>query len=410
SNAAYCENPDGSGAYGFYWPIELNQTRPEVIHFSGWSRAEGIDGAPNSDYSLYVDIIYQDGTPLWGQNVPFSVGDHDWEQKEVVVVPEKAIRSLSCYALFRNQKGRVWFDDLLIHVMKTPEGLQSIDSLPAYILNPATAPETTTERKSEDGFAVSLHPQDGRIAGLTANGQAVPLSHAPSGFLVRDVAAGSDYYPLTQGQAKPLGLELQFTAEARRNAIYFKGTLTDLTRKPRAVSLIYAVPLEAGGWQWWDHLRESRPVQESEEYTNSVTIGTGTKGKLSRYPFACLTSDTAGMALGIDLGFPAQWRLGYSAGLKLFYIAFDFSLHPATERFPSQAPFAFVLYQADSSWGFRAAAEKYYRIFPAYFEVRSPDQGIWMPFTDVGTVQGWPDFGFKYHEGNNNLRFDDENN
>jgi hypothetical protein len=32
-----------------------------------------------------------------------------------------------------------------------------------------------------------------------------------------------------------------------------------------------------------------------------------------------------------------------------------------------------------------------------------------MPFTDVGTVQGWQDFGFRYHEGNNNIPFDDAN-
>ena len=30
-----------------------------------------------------------------------------------------------------------------------------------------------------------------------------------------------------------------------------------------------------------------------------------------------------------------------------------------------------------------------------------------MPFTDVSTVEGWEDFGFKYHEGINNIPFDD---
>jgi hypothetical protein len=30
-----------------------------------------------------------------------------------------------------------------------------------------------------------------------------------------------------------------------------------------------------------------------------------------------------------------------------------------------------------------------------------------MPFTDVSRVQGWQDFGFRYHEGNNNVPFDD---
>jgi hypothetical protein len=47
-------------------------------------------------------------------------------------------------------------------------------------------------------------------------------------------------------------------------------------------------------------------------------------------------------------------------------------------------------------------------VFPEYFAVQSREQGIWMPFTDVSTVDGWEDFGFRYHEGNNNVPFDDQ--
>jgi hypothetical protein len=46
-------------------------------------------------------------------------------------------------------------------------------------------------------------------------------------------------------------------------------------------------------------------------------------------------------------------------------------------------------------------------IFPEYFAVRSHEQGLWMPFTDVSRVEGWQDFGFRYHEGDNNVPFDD---
>lgn len=36
-----------------------------------------------------------------------------------------------------------------------------------------------------------------------------------------------------------------------------------------------------------------------------------------------------------------------------------------------------------------------------------PDQGISMPFTDISTVEGWQDFGFKFKEGDNNVPWDD---
>lgn len=36
------------------------------IRISGWSKAEGVVGSEDSDYSLYMDLAYQDGTYDWG--------------------------------------------------------------------------------------------------------------------------------------------------------------------------------------------------------------------------------------------------------------------------------------------------------------------------------------------------------
>jgi hypothetical protein len=43
-------------------------------------------------------------------------------------------------------------------------------------------------------------------------------------------------------------------------------------------------------------------------------------------------------------------------------------------------------FEFEPRWGFRAAWQKYMEVFPDHFEVRSREQGIWMPFTDVSTV------------------------
>src|SRR5262249_46804650 len=95
------------------------------------------------------------------------------------------------------------------------------------------------------------------------------------------------------------------------------------------------------------------------------------------------------------------------SGTKQFYIAFDFALVLETHRFPNSADFRFILFSFDPRWGFRAAWSKFMKIFPDYFEVRARDQGVWMPFTDISTVEGWEDFGFKFHEGDNNVAWDD---
>ena len=138
-----------------------------------------------------------------------------------------------------------------------------------------------------------------------------------------------------------------------------------------------------------------------------MNVHCGATGTQSQYPLAAIYNENAGLALGIDLNFAAQYRIVYHPGAKLFYIAYDFGLVKDTERFPSSVDFRFVMYRFGPSWGFRGAFEQYMVTFPKFFDVRSREQGIWMPFTDVSTVRGWEDFGFKYHEGNNNVPWDD---
>ena len=86
--------------------VVLNQTRPEPIVATAWSKAERVTGSRNSDYSLYLDLIYSDGSPLWGQTAPFDVGTHDWQQAKVVILPEKPVKSVSFHMLLRRHPGK----------------------------------------------------------------------------------------------------------------------------------------------------------------------------------------------------------------------------------------------------------------------------------------------------------------
>jgi Hypothetical glycosyl hydrolase family 15 len=92
--------------------VTLHQTEPRPIVASGWSKAENASGDPDGNYSVYLDILFTDGTPLFGQIAPFSTGTHDWEFEQVVVKPEKPIESLTVNVLFRYRTGTVWFDDI----------------------------------------------------------------------------------------------------------------------------------------------------------------------------------------------------------------------------------------------------------------------------------------------------------
>lgn len=406
SQALACSAPDASGWYGASQTLTLNQSEPVPIVVRGWSRAEEVSGGSDSDYSLYVDIIYRDGTPLWGQTANFSTGTHDWQLRQAVIMPQKPVRSLTVHCLFRKHSGKAWFDDVEVSELTVPSGAVMFQGVPMaksrWTNPPAINPVI---RSTSDGLSLTL--DGGRVTSLSVDGREL-ASGAPAGFLARDVAANSDVHAFANQECPELGLRLVLTAKAETNHIAIEGRVSSTSTNDRSILLLFALPAEAVGWTWHDDIRRSRSiVGGGGEYQNVTTVGCGTTGTLSVYPMACIEDGRSGLAMAIDMAQPAQYRLLYHAGTGQFLIAYDFGLVRDTVRFPSAADFRFVIYRFEPKWGFRAAWEKLMTIFPEYFVVRSVQQGIWMPFTDVSTVQGWEDFGFRYHEGNNNVPFDD---
>jgi len=259
---------------------------------------------------------------------------------------------------------------------------------------------------TNDGLRIQYNENSGGIVSLKLDDTEL-AQEVLSGFLVRDVANDSDYYSFQNGECSELGLKLQSEFNADENCVRISGSLTDITGKDRAVTLIFALPVNAVGWRWHEDVRNSREIEERQEYLNGVNINTGLNGMMSLYPLANISNQEHGLALALDMDMPAQYRIAYNASTKYFYIAYDFGLTKDTENFPSSALFKFVVYRTDSKWKFRSALKKLYDIFPEQFVCRSKDQGIWMPFTDVSSIEDWQDFGFKYHEGINNVPFDD---
>ncbi|UCD50301.1 MAG: hypothetical protein JSW27_22580, partial [Phycisphaerales bacterium] len=63
-----CDNgADAQVQRGASQTVVLDQTRPDPILATAWSKADAVGGGRDSDYALYLDLTYQDGTPLWGQ-------------------------------------------------------------------------------------------------------------------------------------------------------------------------------------------------------------------------------------------------------------------------------------------------------------------------------------------------------
>lgn len=373
--AFVCSNgQDAKARRGVAQTIVLDQKTPEPIVAIASSKAEGVTGSPGPDYAIYLDLQYQDGTPLWGQTAAFDVGTHDWQERRVVVVPEKPVKSVTVNLLLRGHGGKAWFREPRFHVVKAPEGACLFDGVPV------------------------------RIA-----------ARPGEGFQVRDVAAGSDFVGI---EREALGLKLDRKKTDQGGATFFDATLTDTSGKDRAITLVYALPVERvlkiptvvsirpPSYEksvWSEDPRRAITVMAGREYVSAGRFHAGANGRLSRYPLGAVYVPMRGTALGIDMSRPAFFRIGYNAGTEELFLAYDIGL---SQEKPT-AKLRFCVFGFQPHWGFRAALARYYELFPEAFQCRTPEQGLWMPFARISQVKGWEDFGFKFKEGNDETAWDD---
>ncbi|OGV68510.1 MAG: hypothetical protein A3K19_31530 [Lentisphaerae bacterium RIFOXYB12_FULL_65_16] len=286
------------------------------------------------------------------------------------------------------------------------------------LMHPTLAADPTI--KSGDGLALTLSEKTGTVVSLAAGSDVLvkPGDGTASGFLVEDIGRKASERALA-GTCTPQGADVVFAAEAvdaglalsatfrsRPTHIAVAGELRDTTGDDRAIVLTFALPLDVAGWTWGDDIRRTRPLTASESFINKSNTGEG--GSHSIYPFSCLTSATTGLCCGIPLDKPIICRLSYNGPKKRYEITFDLGLSQATKKFPGRAAFQFILYRSDPGWGFRAAAKRFYEIYPDSFTCRPKQQGIWMPFTRISTIEDFEDFGFMFMEGAPEVGFDDK--
>ncbi len=396
-------------ASGIYQTIHLNQASPKLIAVSGWSKSLNVSGDVDRGYSLYMDVFFADGTSQFAQTAPFSTGTHDWQYRELYYLPQKPVQTISVYGIFRDgHTGEVWFDDF--SVREVNDGSAYFEDAVVTPL-PWSAGAAFTTLQTQDGLKLSLG--DRGIASLKLGSTELAAPGVPSGFLVRDYAGDSDVYGFDRitgstssrykGLADDLDLEVQADFETVPGGIKVEGRLTDLRSSDRAVTLTYALPVDADGWKWGDYVRGEREIatgQTGNVYTNSQVPDFET-GPLSIYPMSAIYDPVTGngLSLAVDYNRPTHYRLDYNGSTKQLLITFELGLSPDTANFPSSADFGFAIYGFDGNQGFRGSVDKYMELFPEFYEVRIPEQGIWMPFASISDIPDNEDFGFRFKEG-----------
>ena len=268
--------------------VQLNRTEIAPFSVRGWSKARDVSGSPDSGYSLYVDIMYVDGTPLWGQTANFPTGTHDWVQRETLIIPQKPVKSLTLNCILRGHSGSALFDDVTVEELKPQGGTVLFQGVPVTPVAPTAEPKGKgTEFKTPDGLGLRVRDASAELL--------LPKVAAkrPSGFLVRDVAADSDFYTFENGGCAELGLGLKtsFKVVGKRAAdhVAISGRITDSTGKDRALTLVFALPIEAEGWRWGDDVRRSRNISGQGDFVNvtAVPCGSGTRESCSSVGTSC---------------------------------------------------------------------------------------------------------------------------
>ena len=412
SRGARCAAGDAGEQLGAGQFVTLNQARPAPVVLSGWSRAEKVDGTPDNGYSVYVDVNFADGDHLWGQTACFSVGTHDWEQRSLLLMPEKPVESLTVFGLFRGHNGVVWFDDFSVVLVEGEAGVFEGVLAGKAACFPASGKVCVIS--TGDGLAVSVDRDNGALSSLSVRDTELGEGGWP--VFVRDAANNSDFAAPVwtveekgegvslSGKSDALRLDLSLSLIPRGGAIEISGAVCDFSGEDRAVTVHVPLPV-SGEWTWSDDMHRARPAVGL--CANIFRTGAGATGTRSSYPLAVLTGPKGGITLAVPPDEPRHHRLAYDADRGMLYAAFDFGLSRTTARHPGGASFRVLLYSCDPALRFRGALAQYYRLFPEAFAKRVDREGLWMAFTDISTLPNAEDFGFAYQEGAPNAEWDE---
>lgn len=363
SKTITCDNgEDATARRGATQSVRLNQQQPMPIYAEVKSLSDQVSGSDHSfNYSLYLDLIFTDGTPLWGQKIAFSTGTHDWQTKKVMVLPEKPISQVIYSLILRSKSGKASFTEPLLYQI-----------------------EPTQNSHIFDGFNY------------------VQLAPPVEGFQIRDVGNESGFQTLSDGV---MGLQFDVAEETISGRTYYDATLRSGSGEDQILTLIYSIPVEGDDIQWLHDPDTSFSSQEKPFFGQSTFFAVGSNGNISRYPLAAVSNETDGFGLGIDLVHPAIFRGGYSPATKELFLAWDIAL---TAEKPD-AHVRFCKFNFGPEWGFRGALQEYYDAFPGFAPSRIEKQGQLMPFSPISEVEGFEDFGFRYKEGIGETEWDDAN-
>ncbi|MFV9631147.1 MAG: carbohydrate binding domain-containing protein [Methanosarcinales archaeon] len=314
---------------------ELIDAEPGTTYtFSAWGKCSGVDGS----HAPAVRVVELDGSGgrITQHNLDFG-RDSDWEEKKTSFTTSSDVSKLYVYANIWESYGTFWVDDVTLETC----GTGNIQLVSAF-------------EKNYDG-SITQH--------VTSS----------------DIAFRFDYIP-------------------RDRYIEVHGDVQDLRGVDRSIQVQYVLPVDATGWQWGDYIRKIREIESGVRYENVYRIGE--VRTQNAYPFTFVGEDEQGLSLAVPMDVPRIYRIGYDTNAGGYSIEYDFGLANCTDKIGAgHANFTFIVYKVDEpEWRFRAAAKKYYELYPEFFVKRNEMEGIWFVGGNPLDIPNVNDFGIAFDD------------
>ncbi len=399
-----CRASDISTTLGAVQRVSLKQreARPVVVEF--WTRCEGTEFPPSSEYSLYCDVTYADGTREFGVVAKCPTDARVWERVELVLQPTRAIAAIDLYCLFRGTAGTAWFDDVACREVD-PARVRMFDGEIVRQVAMPTRLATTQPSWMDDLVILVQAHDDGRIwepeiSQVTGTKFAFEVRPIKLAGIVRFLKGGS-----------------------------YQITLANWATHDRPVTAYWARRI-AGKGIWWDDGVQSRDFSKSSndrtgvQLANLVQAGAGKTGWMSRYPIGVVTADHQTLRMStresVSRVRSFWWenyqisRFCFDSSLGLFCLACDVVAEVDSgtrgrrnvggmSRYSS----TFDIYEkrTDEAEPFRVCWKgiDWGKVWPSQRPL-----GIWAPFVKISTIERSEDFGFAFKEGDNDVDFDEK--
>jgi len=209
-----------------------------------------------------------------------------------------------------------------------------------------------------------------------------------------------------RSELKEMNLTFQAKYRVEAERIEAQVEVSDTSGQDRALQVGFRLPIDltTESWKWEEDLDKNRMIMPQESYYRWFEFGPGRFCNV--LPFSAVSGKRQGLAIGVPMDTPRIFRISYQPeGLEIW---FDLGLSQDTALFPSKANFRFILYTYPAKWGLRAAVQKYYQIFPQFFERRAKKVGNCHTGLWYASLRNPEDFSLRF--GGYNTGWSSQNN